>query len=50
MRQTHQYDYCLSIAIKYYRAAIQLVPDIEFRMAHKATSQQMTTVNFQHRT
>lgn len=28
------------LAIKYYRAAMQLVPDIEFRMARKGSSQQ----------
>lgn len=31
------------LAIKFYRAAMQLVPDIEFRMAPKTT--QPTTVN-----
>jgi len=32
------------LAIKYYRAAMQLVPDIEFRMARKA-QQQITTMD-----
>lgn len=35
--------FCFDLAIKYYRAAMQLVPDIEFRMARKGASQQQTT-------
>ncbi len=31
------------LAIKFYRAAMQLVPDIEFRMARKGQSQPPTT-------
>ena len=33
----------ICLAIKYYRAAMQLVPDIEFRMARKGQSQPPTT-------
>ncbi|CAF4437690.1 unnamed protein product, partial [Rotaria sp. Silwood2] len=37
-------------AIKYYRAAMQLVPDIEFRMARKGQQQQqMTTMDLNNR-
>jgi hypothetical protein len=37
-------NYLFYLAIKYYRAAMQLVPDIEFRMARKA-QQQITTMD-----
>lgn len=37
-----------SLAIKYYRAAMQLVPDIEFRMARKG-QQQTTTMDLTNR-
>lgn len=35
-------------AIKYYRAAMQLVPDIEFRMARRVQQQTITTTELAH--